>query len=209
MSDRRCAHCQRSISLFHGKSKYCSDACRQAAYRARKHANAKRVYIKRHKDKRCLFCGDSFNAVRFDARCCSNRCAKGLYYRRRRTVHKDPCLWCGKPFERTRSRHVYCCDECWKASQAQARDEAKIASRSDRRCVGCGEAINPMLRSDAKFCSGRCSTHHLRRGVSRKRPPIEGRVCKECGGAIDPAARSDAVYCSRACGGRHRKRSPE
>lgn len=79
------------------------------------------------------------------------------------------CDHCGTAFKSAFRKAMFCSrackDEARKASNKQAREQAKPF----RDCLHCGTLMPRIMRADAKFCSSACNSraHHLKRGNGR------------------------------------------
>ena len=150
MTDRQCAHCGKSIDLYHGKSDYCGDACRMKAYRLRKKALT-----------RCAWCHGPFKPKR-GARFCSKLCAEHARYLRIAGPKVEmTCQTCGGPInERARRGTCYCSDRCREMLRTLLRSTERAGHRFGRSCNGCGDPIPDTRRADAIYCSTECGQRH-------------------------------------------------
>lgn len=82
------------------------------------------------------------------------------------------CEHCGNSF-RSAKRHVrHCTIECHIAARHLGEIADRLAEKGkvERFCLRCGEAMNPAMRIDAKFCSAGCnfSAHAQTRKFRRR-----------------------------------------
>jgi len=87
---RRCIICEKWFEIGYGKvpKRYCSNACRQKAYRIAKSVTAKpKPRETLRLDAFCAFCGVRFVAHQYRQLYCSHAC-KQAAYRERKATHE-------------------------------------------------------------------------------------------------------------------------
>lgn len=104
------------------------------------------------------------------------------------------CQACGKTFTSVQLNAKYCSRQC--------SFDGRKAKRLTLTCQHCGVAFDvPQSRSDAKFCSVRCTNAaHIGHQPPNKLPPLPARSCEWCGKEFVPRWRSNPNrFCSLPC----------
>lgn len=133
------------------------------------------------------------------------------------SAHAVTCLQCGREFQTTYTKAMFCSAQCKWTSSHDARRAANDAAKPDRLCAWCGSAMARTMRSDAKFCSSQCNmeahrrTRNLRRRLGAAAPqkprliPLinlaefaaaHRHTCGLCGAPVDMTLRHPDPMCS-------------
>jgi predicted nucleic acid-binding Zn ribbon protein len=95
---------------YRSNQKYCSDKCRDKAYKKKYKYKKKKVIT-----KKCIWCGEEFETNNKKKTFCSNEC----YLKNHETVYskkkqeKRTCQQCGYPFNSAHGSKRYCSNDCY------------------------------------------------------------------------------------------------
>jgi hypothetical protein len=167
-----CGHCRMPYPVYGLTSKYCSQRCRQAAWR-----RATRL---------CKFCGKRFRVDRHHVRkhiYCSIACKELAHNRLPPLAVERACPECGTSFianRHTYTHQIYCCPQCKdRANYRKRRAALPPPVAVERVCRGCGTAFTVNRQSDgrqqycSRACSDRVSARSYRARKSGRIVPIE------------------------------------
>ncbi len=136
-----------------------------------------------HLDAQCIACGTWYKlsgpASWSGRRTCSDQCRKDLKARRAKDwyaeqgggiVSKD-CEHCGETYSgiaRSMARRKFCSRQCNNDAVHLREREARLANnlKANKRCLHCGSVVPATMRSDAAYCSRRCT--HAAHGATKK-----------------------------------------
>ena len=160
METRKCVVCGKEFQTYRQDRRYCSDACRKKATRAKKKEREKAEpqpapKLRSHPrfgmhPKICAFCGKEFVALSAKGKYCSLECNNKAYlkrqFERRKKEHPEDvlvCPCCGKEFFRSKANPVYCSYVCKRKMEPPKPQPKRLSSKTTgylapkRKCHDC------------------------------------------------------------------------
>lgn len=198
-----CRVCGKEFVKRYGNERICSDECRDASFRQKKHKYYKRTYIPTGKAKtetKCEWCGSEANGKKY----CSKNCEEKAKWKRIKT--KEFGSW-----ELYQNHRKAIQDE-----KRRTREEEKQKERERRTktgiCVVCGNTfttLNPRQRTCSKACGKTLANARKHNRIPKKQIidkditlealyRRDSGVCYLCGGICDW---SDKDTEKNICGG--------
>ena len=112
--------------------------------------------------------------------------------------YKRKCPVCGKVFETTNFKKMYCCRDCSDKGYYQSKVAKKPILK--KKCKSCGKIFSTTNRIKI-FCSDECLQQDTKRKVQEKKP-IFSKICPQCGKKFTTTY-STKKFCSRKCTAKH------
>lgn len=157
---RKCVVCDKEFQTYRPDRRYCSDACRKKAVRAKKKEREKAEpqpapKLRSHPrfgmhPKICAFCGKEFVALSAKGKYCSLECNNKAFrkrqFERRKKEHPELvriCPCCGKEFLCSTTFPVYCSHVCRRKMEPPKAKSKRLSSKTTgylapkRKCHDC------------------------------------------------------------------------
>ena len=160
---KECEQCGESFKVFHGKHKFCSNAC------SCRHRNPLKP---KYHEKKCECCGKQYEGHRISKFCsitCNNK-TRYENWKKKNPVEEKKCLHCDEAFTPSkRSETKYCSRYCQQRAWNLKNPKPKIPKRIVE-CVTCGTVFESN-QFRAKYCSFECKrVVHRAKQRERQKP---------------------------------------
>lgn len=205
--ERYCECCGEYFVAHDIRKRYCSDKCKDVAYKRSKGQDSRLEPYSR----KCEICGEEFETFNPSKKTCSDECSQELKKqrdkRKSKSAIKKECVICGKPFYTKHLQQKTCGNERCKhyldliqkrikRQEQQKSKPVKMITYELRECKECGELFSVDSQLSNAYCSGKCRNkkHTDRRipkaqridKISLKRLYKRDKgICYLCGGVCD------------------------